>query len=241
MFTRRSEPNGAAAGTAAPRMSLFRKLRVWRRHHLAPAAPWYLACTLPGATLLLVSLYGAQFHIPGLPLAKLAVAGLCLLVTPFVISSAIALFSPVRNGSSFFGFFISYHLTERQLVYTLCRIIPVFQVALDEIRWIQPWRGVGPASYASNENNLYWFWVLKIWFWPRPVRQWLKILFSVQAIRCEYALTCNSGWVIVLSCSHAFAEQVNRQVQRLKPPAAQDEPPRITRVIAEPAAPGGQD
>lgn len=234
MPTRRPENQGAAAGTAAARRSVFRELRVWRRHHLAPAAPWYLACTLPGATLLLVSLYGAQFHAPGLPLAKMALAGLCLLVAPFVIATAFALFSPARKGSAFFGFFISYHLTERQLVYKLCRLIPVFQVALDEVRLIQPWRGVGPAAFASNENNLYWFLVLQVWFWPMPVRQWLKILCSLQAIRCEYALTCNSGWVIVLGCSHAFAEQVERQVRRFQLPATRAEPPRIPREFAAP-------
>ena len=210
-------------------------LRVWRKHHLAPGASWYLACTLPGTTLLLVSFYGAQFHAPGLPLARMALAGLCLLATPFVIASAVALFAPAQKTSSTFGFFISYHLTAQQLVYKLCRIIPVFHVALDEIRFVQPWRGIGPASFASNENNLYWFLVLRIWFWPMPVRQWLKILFSVQAIRCEYALTCNSGWVDVLACPHGFAEQIYRQVKQLKPPAAQAKLQRNAHEIAESA------
>lgn len=234
MPTRRPENPGAAAGTAAARRSVFRELRVWRRHHLAPAALWYLACTLPGTMLLGISLYGAQFHATGLPLAHFALAGLCLLGAPCGIASAIALFSPARKGSAFFGFFISYHVTEHHLVYKLCRLIPVFRVALDEVRLIQPWRGVGPAAFASSENNLYWFLALKIWFWPMPVRQWLKLLCSCQAIRCEYALTCKSGWVVVLGCPHAFAEQVARPVRRLQPPATRTEPPRIPREFAAP-------
>ena len=205
-----------AMETAVPKPSLFQKLGVWRKHHLSPAAPWYLACMLPGTALLVAAAFCAQFHVALLPLAKTALAGLCLMATPFAIASATALMVPAENTSSHLGFFNSYQLTERQLIYKLCRIIPVFRVALAEIRSIQPWRDVGPASYASNENNPFWFLYRQIWFWPVPIRQWLKILFSIQALRSEYALTCESGWIIVLFCSRDFAEQINRHVNQLK-------------------------
>ena len=174
---------------------------------------------VPGTALLLGSMFGLQFHVAGLFLAKTALAGLLLLATPFILAFVAALWIPAGKISEYCGFFNSYHLTERRLIYKLCRVIPVFYVALAEIRFIQPWRDVGPASFASNENNFYWFFFLNIWFWPVSVRQWLKILFSLQAIRCEYALTCDSGWIIVLACPNEFAERIHFQVNACKHPS----------------------
>ena len=211
------ESEASSPGAGKRRLSIFRKLHIWHKHHLAPAALWYLACTLSGTGLVMGAWLGAYFHVAGRHLAHAALAGIGLLAAPFVIASATALLVPATPASSYWGFFNSYHLTESRLVYKLCRVIPVFYVPLAEIRFIQPWRGVGPAAFASKENNLYWFLFLNIWFWPVSVRQMLKILFSLPAIRCEYALTCDSGWIIVVACSDEFAARIHPQVKGLDP------------------------
>lgn len=212
------------------KQNFFKRLRVWKKHHLAKGAPLYLAFMLPGMTILSVFLFATYLDfttILPLPLGTLGCIGIGLVLTPFVIGLATSLFLPAREGSVSIGFFNSYQLTESELVYRLCRVIPIFRVSLSEIKAIDPWRAVGPTAPASNENNPFWFLFRQTWFWPMSIRQRVKIIFSAQAIRCEYVMVCESGWAIVLGCPRPFMDRVFQQVQVLKnaAPAPMEEIP----------------
>jgi len=67
-------------------------------------------------------------------------------ISPFVIGLATTLFLPAQKGSISIGFFNSYQLTETELIYRLCRVIPVFRISLSEITAIEPWHAVGPSA-----------------------------------------------------------------------------------------------
>ncbi len=198
------------------KQNFFQRLNLWRKHHLASAAPLYLVLMLPGMALFVVLLYAVYFQVTPFPYRDLWLTSLGLMTAPFVVGLAAALFVPAKKGKASVGFFNSYQLTDKELIYRLCRVIPVFRVSLDEIQSIQPWRDVGPSAWSSNENNPFWFLFRQTWFWPIPLRHLFKIVFSIQAIRCEYAIACESGWIIVIVCSRDFADNVFHNVNELK-------------------------
>ena len=186
----------------------MKNLASWAKHHMAPVAPAYLACLLGGLGLVFAFRFGAP--------ARWFWIGLGLVALPFACAWPFAWFSRADPGTVQLGFFNSYRLTDRQLTFRLCHAVPVFRVDLAEVKSVEPWHGVGPTAFGTQESNLVWFLCSQIWFWPAPLRFMAKILASVQALRCEYAVACESGWVIVLVCSREFANEIVRRANQLR-------------------------
>jgi len=179
---------------------MIKKILQWRRQYLAPAAPLYLFCALGGTALLVTAIYA------GWP--RMGVVGLCLVVIPIIVSLAAAPFFRRDEQAEYFGLIHSYRLTNQELTYMLGRVVPVFRVSLAEVHGVQPWRGVAPAAAGSNEARSWWFLSSQVWFWPVPLGYMAKKLISAQALKCEYTLACDSGWVIVIACSPDFVNRV---------------------------------
>jgi hypothetical protein len=175
---------------------------------MAPSAPAYVLCNaVAGMLFFAVYLNGPLILFP---------VGLGLVLLPLAAAAVAGLFRREAVAEVYYGFLISYRLSERNLVLLLGRTIPLYRVNLAEVIQVDRWRAVGPAAHGSGENNLVWFWLSRIWFWPRPVGWMLRNLFSIQVVRCEYVLVCETGWKIVLMCSREFIEQVARRVQEVR-------------------------
>jgi len=185
------------------------KLLVWRQLYLTPVAPLYLLCAIGGTAFLLIAFYAE--------LPRIGLAGLCMAGIPFIVSLVAALFIRRNDHAEYFGLIHSYRLTDRELTYMLGRVVPVFRVSLAEVQGVQPWRGVAPAAAGSNEARSWWFLSSQVWFWPVPISYMAKKLTSAQALKCEYILSCDSGWIIVIACSYDFINRVannSRKVRR---------------------------
>lgn len=190
----------------------FGRLGCWRRHYLAPLAPGYLICVGVGTLLLMAPYWGA-------PIKYFAYGGVLLLL-PVVVAFLGRLVRQGAGQGEYFGFVQSYWLSDRELVFMLCRTIPIYRVGLAGVKAVEPWRAVGPTAFGTDENNLIWFLFSRIWFWPRPLGFMVRKWMAAQAIRCEYVLICDSGWKIVLTCSRKFIERIAARVRRARSPAA---------------------
>lgn len=175
---------------------------------MAPSAPAYVLCNaVAGLLLFAVYLHGPLILFP---------MGLGVALLPLAVAAVAGLFRRRAGGEAYFGFLISYRLSDRNLVLLLGRMIPLYRVDLAEVVQVDRWRAVGPTAHGTGENNLIWFWFSRLWFWPRPVGWMLRNLFSIQVVRCEYVLVCETGWKIVLMCSRDFIEQVARRVEKAR-------------------------
>ena len=186
---------------------MIKRLNKWRRQHLAPGAPWFLACAV-GSSLAFLADY---FHIP---IPYLMQFGWLCIALPLVFGFLAVLIVPHDNKGEYFGCFNSYHLTDQELFYKLCRVIPIFRVSLKEIQSIGRWLDdESSGDFDPSESRSFGFIFSTIWYWPAPIGYSLKKMTSLYAEKPRYNLRCESGWTIVLLCSNEFINTINRQVQ----------------------------